>query len=115
MTDIVTSTVETKTWVDNGGAGAILGESLGTAKVLVVMHRYEVQKKIVAMLDEIRTIAANKRGGDELPRRKRPMTRHGGGGMAGGMGGGMGGLGVIPPAGKSGSGNSPSPNPPAKK
>jgi len=68
---IISLNFDTKTWVDNGGTGVILGESLGTAKILVVSHCYEVQKKIAALLAEIRSIAA-KKSGDGLPRRERP-------------------------------------------
>ena len=138
LTDIITSTVDTKTWVDNGGNGTILGASLGTAKILVVDHRYEVQKKIAALLAEIRTIAVKKSGGGDLPRRKRPTTMQNALGMGARRGNNPG----SPPSlegGSSGSGpylgteegsprskpadgsagtsssNSPSPSPRAKK
>ncbi len=132
LTDAITSTIETKSWEDNGGTGTIMGESFGTAKVLVISQPYEVHKKIAALLAEIRSIAAKKSGGDELPR----LRRHGSG-LKGGMGmGGWGGAsgmgpgstgtskgvtGVAPskpaetPAGTKSSGDSPSPGAPAKK
>lgn len=72
LTDLITATIDDKSWLDNGGAGTILGETLGTAKVLVVAHHYQVHKKISALLAEIRTIAAKKSGGDGLPTRTRP-------------------------------------------
>jgi len=60
--------------VDNGGSGTISGVWLGTAKFLVVTNRYDIQKKIPALLAEIRTIAAKKSGGDGLPCRERPKA-----------------------------------------
>ena len=74
LTSLITNIIDTKCWVDNGGLGTIQGESLGTAKVLVVSHRYDVHKQITALLAEIRKIAAKKSGGDGLPFRERPKA-----------------------------------------
>ncbi len=71
LTDVITATIDAKTWLDNGGEGTIQGQSLGTAKVLVVTHRWDVHKKIAALLAEVRAIAA-KKSGDGLPCRERP-------------------------------------------
>lgn len=75
LSDVITQTIDPKTWSDSGsGTGSILGESLGTAKVVVVTNRYDVHKKIAALLADIRTIAAKKTGGGDLPRRERPKA-----------------------------------------
>jgi hypothetical protein len=114
LMNIITSTIETKSWVENGGACSIEGESLGTAKILVVAHRYDVQKRIAALLAEIRTIAANKSGGDGLPRREKPTAMQSMRGGVGGIGPNGPGPGNPQPE-KSGSDSVPTPNPPAKK
>ncbi|MGO9112342.1 MAG: hypothetical protein ACLP9L_24190 [Thermoguttaceae bacterium] len=123
LSDMIVSTIGTRTWQDNGGTGAILGKSLGTAKILVVANRYEIHKKIAALLAEIRKIAAKKSGGDELPHRYAPKAAQGMGGRSGlGLGvkprPGLGprGSGITPAAPeKSGSDNFPNLNPPTKK
>ncbi|MGA2257071.1 MAG: hypothetical protein ABSG53_20660 [Thermoguttaceae bacterium] len=74
LTNVIINTIDTKTWAENGGTGSIFGESFGTAKILVVSHRYDVHKKVAALLTEIRTIAAKKSSGDGLPRRERPKA-----------------------------------------
>jgi len=74
LSDVITNIIDTKSWVDNGGSGTISGVWLGTAKFLVVTNRYDIQKKIPALLAEIRTIAAKKSGGDGLPCRERPKA-----------------------------------------
>ena len=73
LVDMITAAIDPKSWLDNGGAGTIQGQSLGTAKVLVVTHRYDVQKKVSALVAEIRAIAA-KKSGDDLPYRERPKA-----------------------------------------
>ena len=73
LTDVISSTIYPKTWTDGGGAGTIIGAPLRTAKVLAVTNRYDVHKKIAALLADIRTIAA-KTSGDDLPYRERPKA-----------------------------------------
>ena len=74
LTSLITESIAQKNWVENGGCGSIRGESLGTAKVLVVSNCYNVQEQIVALLADIRTVAAKKSGGDGPPFRERPKV-----------------------------------------
>jgi len=74
LTSVITNTIYTKNWQENGGCGTIQGESLGTAKVLVVSQRFEVHRQIAALLADIRKIAAKKSGGDGVPFRERPKA-----------------------------------------
>ena len=67
LKDMITSTIDWKSWRDHGGIGGFAGNSLGTAKVLVVSQSYDVHEQIAALLAEIRMIAAKKSGGDGLP------------------------------------------------
>jgi hypothetical protein len=78
LINMICSTIDTKSWVDNGGTHSINGESLGTAKVLVVNTRFDVHKRIAALLDEIHVVANKKSGGDMLPRREPPRPVRGG-------------------------------------
>jgi hypothetical protein len=80
LTDLITSTVEYRTWDCVGGAGSISGQSLGTAKILVVSQTYEVHGQIADLLKEIRAVAA-KHSGEGVPRRQRSELKpqpHGG-------------------------------------
>ena len=71
LMDTITKTIDTKSWLDNSGSGTMHGESLGSAKVLVVSQSYRVQKKIALLLARIREVAAEKQG-DAVPHRERP-------------------------------------------
>jgi hypothetical protein len=76
LSGLICETIDTNSWKDNGGIGTIRGESLGTAKTLVVTNVYANQRKIAALLVEIREVAAKKSGGDALPRRARAKAAH---------------------------------------
>ena len=52
LTELIPSSIDSKSWHEDGGCGSIHGMSLGTAKVLVVSNRYDVHKKIAALLAE---------------------------------------------------------------
>jgi hypothetical protein len=58
LIDIITGTNQPTTWDDAGGAGWIGGASLGTAKVLIVSQSQVVHEQIIALLEQIRAVAA---------------------------------------------------------
>lgn len=70
LTDVITTNISPCNWEHNGGKGSISGASLGTAKVLVVAQTREVHREIADLLSEIRTTAAKKSGGGDLPIRE---------------------------------------------
>jgi len=70
LMDAMVSGINSNSWMENGRYGDINGASLGTAKVLVVSQTYRVHKKIAALLENIRKVAAT-RSGSGLPRRDR--------------------------------------------
>ena len=82
LMDTITNSIDQKSWLDNGGDGTIHGETLGAAKVLVVSQSYQVQRKIVLLLAQIRAIAGTESKDHGRPRRERqkdPQVNWGGG------------------------------------
>jgi hypothetical protein len=75
----ITSTVEPTTWEQVGGAGSIIGASVGTAKVLVVSQRQDVHEQIAPLLAKFRRVAQETPSG-ELPRRDKKLPKHTGAG-----------------------------------
>ena len=70
LKDMLTSTVATKTWVDNGGTGTESEIVVGNRLLSVVSQTEEVHEEIEETLDLIR-----KAGGLRPPRRARPQRR----------------------------------------
>jgi hypothetical protein len=77
LMNTITNTVQQKSWLDNGGDGSIEGDSFGAAKVLVVTQSYRVQKKVAALLAQIRAVAGNESANRDRPRRDRPKPPQG--------------------------------------
>jgi len=87
LIEVITATVFPTTWDEVGGPASIIGDSFGSAKVLVISQTGESHEEIVEVLKKIRTIAA------KYPDAEPPLRQPSSGGM--GMGGmGMGGMGM---------------------
>ena len=71
LIDIITSTIKPTTWDEVGGAGSIQGNTLGTAKVLVVCQTYHVHSEIAELLAKIREIG-KKTPNAGTPHRSKP-------------------------------------------
>jgi hypothetical protein len=71
LSDTIVDTIANKTWENNGGNGTIHGESLGTAKVLIVAQSYRVHRQIATLLSGIRDAAAGVKTGSGVPYRER--------------------------------------------
>jgi hypothetical protein len=56
LTDMITSTIKPTSWDGVGGPGSVTGESLGTAKVLIVAQTQDVQDELAKLLAEIREV-----------------------------------------------------------
>ncbi len=108
LKDLLTNTVATKTWVDNGGTGTLSDMIVGNRAMIVLSQTQEVHEQIEDTLEMLRKAgglktAAQHGAAEDLPGSDLPApTPHGalhrwqparpvGGGM-GGMGGGMGGM-----------------------
>ena len=107
---MLTNTVATKTWVDNGGTGTLSDMVVGNRALIVLSQTQEVHEEIEDTLEMLRkagglkaaaeNVAGEDRDGElsvdrPAPRIRRPAPPAGGmggmgGGMMGGMGGGMG-------------------------
>ena len=74
LVEIITSPVKPTTWDSIGGPGSIVGNSLGTAKVLVVSQTRDVHEEIAALLAKIREIG-KKTPNAGTPRRNRPAEK----------------------------------------
>ena len=111
LEDLLTNTVATKTWVDNGGTGTMSPMIVGNRALLVLSQTQEVHKEIESTLEMLRKAGGLKTaeqhatepstdGNLPAPARQGPRLRLSGptaqgmGGMGmGSMGGGMGGMG----------------------
>jgi hypothetical protein len=71
LIDLITSQIHPATWDAVGGPAAITGETFGSAKVIVVTHRSEVQRQIAQLLARIRAIGAKSPGDGKPPTRSR--------------------------------------------
>ena len=71
LIDIITSTIMPTTWDGVGGPGSIQGNTLGTAKVLVVCQTYHVHSEIAELLAKIREIG-KKTPNAGTPHRSKP-------------------------------------------
>ena len=78
LIDVITSTIKPTSWDDMGGPGSAVGESLGTAKVLVVSQTREAQDEIAKLLADIREVA-KKTPHASLPRCSKPAEKAGSG------------------------------------
>jgi hypothetical protein len=72
LIDIITSTIKPTTWDGVGGPGAIKGNTLGTAKVLIVSQTCDVHEEIAGLLKDIRELA-KKNPNAGPPRRNKPI------------------------------------------
>jgi hypothetical protein len=98
LIDVITSTIKPTTWDTVGAPSSVIGNTFGTAQVLVVSQTDEVHEEIADLLAKIREIAKNSPNAGP-PRRNRPTQPSGNrlsgmagahdDGMRGGMGGGM--------------------------
>jgi hypothetical protein len=91
LIDLITSTVKPTTWDNVGGPGSIQGSSLDTAKVLVVLQTYRIQREIANLLENIRKVGKEHPNAGP-PRRSKPAPspKHGKPAAPGMKGGGMG-------------------------
>ena len=63
LIDVIRETVCPQSWHTNGGKGTIKGASMAAARVLVVSQTQQVHEEIEALLKELRSAAAKRRGG----------------------------------------------------
>jgi alpha-2-macroglobulin len=109
LLDLITTSVATKTWADNGGAGTISPIQIGNHYAMVFSQTEEVQEEVAATLEALRRAGgltgptqANKIA---QQREARPaIRRNPAQGMGGGMFGGMGGFAGGAPEGMGGMG-----------
>ena len=80
LSDIITSTMKPTSWDGVGGPGSIQGETLGTARVLVVSQTRDVHEEIADLLAKIREVA-KKTPNAGLPRHD--MSKPASSGLAG--------------------------------
>jgi hypothetical protein len=73
LVHFITSHIQPTTWDAVGGPGAISGETLGTAKVIVVTQTLQVHDGIEDLLARIRAIGAKSKGDKTPPTRARPQ------------------------------------------
>jgi hypothetical protein len=73
LIDIITATIKPTSWEAVGGPGAVRGNALGTAKVLIVSQTQDVHEGIVSLLKGIREIA-KKNPNAGTPRRNKPVA-----------------------------------------
>ena len=71
---VITSTIKPTTWDDVGAPGSIVGNTIGTAKILVVSQTREVHEEIADLLAKIREIAKDNPNAG-VPRRNRPAAK----------------------------------------
>ncbi len=71
LIDSITSTIKPTTWDGVGGPGAVVGNSLGTAKVLIVSQTRAIHEEIADLLAKIREVA-KKNPNAGMPRRNAP-------------------------------------------
>jgi hypothetical protein len=111
LPDMLTNTVATKSWADNGGTGTLSCMVVGNRALLVLSQTQEVHEEIESTLEMLRKAGGLKTAAQDMANQDhanremppaRPGTMHirrpadsgGMGGMGmGGMGGGMGGMG----------------------
>jgi hypothetical protein len=74
LIDAIEFFVAPKTWSDTGaGQGAVMGETFGNARVLIVSQPYQIHREIANFLEDIRN-RAGKPGPDQKPPvRQRPV------------------------------------------
>ena len=72
LIDVITSTTKPTTWDVVGAPGSVMGNTFGTAKILVVTQTREVHEELADLLAKIREIAKNNPNGG-TPRRSKPV------------------------------------------
>ena len=107
LANLLTNTVATKTWVDNGGTGTLSKIVVGNRPLLVILQTQEVHEEIentlamIRMAGGLKPAAQSVAVGEPAPaaphgplhiRRPPPPAASKTGGGTGGQGGGMGGL-----------------------
>jgi hypothetical protein len=70
LIDFITSAIKPTSWSEDP-PGSMVGRTLGTAKVLVVIHNCDVQERIADLLEKIHAIG-KKHPDAGIPRRSRP-------------------------------------------
>ena len=70
---MITTTIKPTSWDAEGGPGSIVGESLSSAKVLVVCQTRDIHQRIAELFARIREIA-KKNPNAESPRRDKPRA-----------------------------------------
>ena len=87
LIDTIESVVAPDTWLETvGGPGTVEGCTFASAKVLVILHTYQVHMEVAGLLDTIRAIAKTHGTDAEPPVRKKPLPEPAGvmGGFSGG-------------------------------
>jgi alpha-2-macroglobulin len=105
LIELITRTVATKTWAENGGTGTMSPIQVGNHLALVFSQTEEVQEEVAATLEALRRAGGLAGPAGEAskiaqqraarPAVRRNPTAQGMGGFGGGMGGGFGGMGGV--------------------
>jgi hypothetical protein len=67
LIDAIKTTVEFDSWMDSGmGVGAIVGQTFGNARVLVVSNTYRIHVEVARLLEDLRKVGS-KAGPDQKP------------------------------------------------
>jgi hypothetical protein len=94
LIDLIRDSVDTKTWIDNGGTGSLTPYQFQDRCLLVISQTGEVHENITALLAALRRCAAaDAKSGNGLRLARRPKRAAPGGSPQGSSGGGMGGMG----------------------
>ena len=90
LMDLIRDSVDTKTWVDNGGTGSLTPYQFQDRCLLVISQTGEVHEDITALLAALRRCAAaDAKSGNGLRLAKRPKSVAPGGSPPSSRGGGM--------------------------
>jgi len=75
LIDAIETTVEFDSWMDSGmGVGAIVGQTFGNARVLVVSNTYRIHVEVANLLEDLRKVAAKAGPDQKPPLRRRPNS-----------------------------------------
>ena len=74
LIEVISTTVEPKTWNQNGGPASLVGATLGTAKVLVVCQSPESHREIAKLLKAIRKHGKKNVPGNNAQSKDKPQS-----------------------------------------
>ena len=75
LIDAIETTVEFDSWMDSGmGVGAIVGQTFGNARVLVVSNTYRIHVEVARLLEDLRKVGSKAGPDQKPPLRRRPNS-----------------------------------------